>query len=117
MSFIRNRLLLMLYDKEAFHFTVSSATNNPSFFDYSNPLAIFGGRDALNSMIYSDLKKSPEFRNIPILNEELTDLERMIDNDSFGKNRDSFITEGEKNHAKVLAFLHKKVYDNNDIDF
>lgn len=118
LNLIRNRLLLMLQDREAFQYTVSSATNNSSGFDFMG-LSQFESRDTLYSMLYSDLKKSPLFTSIPVLNSTLIDIERKIDGNFFGqnKNRTALVSDGEKNHAKVLTFLQEKVYDNEDIDF
>lgn len=118
LNLVRNRLLLMLQDREAFQYTVSSAIDKGTglaFMGFSQ----FEGRDALLSMIYSDLKKSPALRTVPILNSTLEDLERKIDSGFFGqnKNRASVLADGEKNHTKVFTFLHEKVYDNEDIDF
>lgn len=59
-NLIRNRILVMLHDKEAFQYTVSSATNTSSGFDFMG-LSQFESRDALYSMIYSDLAKSTAF--------------------------------------------------------
>lgn len=117
-NLIRNRILVMLHDKEAFQYTISSATNTSSGFDFMG-LSQFESRDALYSMIYSDLAKSTAFTNIPMLNATLRDLERKIDNNFFGQNksRAAIASDGEKNHAKVLTFLREKVYDNADIDF
>lgn len=118
LNLIRNRILVMLNDREAFQYTVSSATNTSSGFDFMG-LSQFESRDALYAMIYSDLSKSPVFRSIPMLNATLADLERKIDNNFFGQNksRATIASAGEKNHAKVLSFLHEKVYDNADVDF
>lgn len=118
LNLIRNRILIMLNDREAFQYTVSSATNTSSGFDFMG-LSQFESRDALYTMIYSDLAKSPVFRSIPMLNATLADLERKIDNNFFGQNksRATVASDGERNHAKVLSFLHEKVYDNVDVDF
>lgn len=118
LNLIRNRILVMLHDKEAFQYTVSSATNTSSGFDFMG-FSQFESRDALYSMIYSDLAKSTAFTNIPMLNATLRDLERKIDSNFFGQNksRATVASDGEKNHDKVLTFLRKKVYDNADIDF
>ncbi|MGM9794965.1 MAG: hypothetical protein ACI3ZZ_01920 [Candidatus Aphodosoma sp.] len=118
LNLIRNRILVMLNDRDAFQYTVSSATNNSSGFDFLG-LSPFKSRDALYTMIYSDLAKSSIFKNIPLLNATLADLERKIDNNFFGQNKSRAIvvSEGEKNHTKVLTFLREKVYDNADIDF
>ncbi len=118
LNIIRNRLLLMLQDREAFQYTVSSATDKEvglAFMGFSQ----FESRDALYSMIYSDLKKSPAFWTIPVLNSTLRDIERKIDSGFFGQNKSqiSVAAEGEKNHTKVFTFLREKVYDNEDIDF
>lgn len=114
----RNRILVMLQDREAFQYTVSSATNTSSGFDFMG-LSQFESRDALLTMLYSDLVKSPAFRNIPMLNATLADLERKIDSNFFGQNKSRAIiaSDGEKNHNKVFTFLHEKVYDNADVDF
>lgn len=116
LNLIKNRILVMLNDREAFLYTVSSATNTSSGFDL---LSQFKSRDALYTMIYSDLAKSPAFRNIPLFDATLKDLERKIDNNFFGENkgRATVVSDGEKNHAKVLTFLHEKVYDNADVEF
>lgn len=118
LNLVRNRLLLMLQDREAFQYTVSSATDKGTGFGFMG-FSQFESRDALYSMIYSDLKKSPAFRTIPALNSTLIDLERKIDSGFFGQNksRASVAAEGEKNHKKVFTFLQEKVYDNEDIDF
>lgn len=118
LNLIRNRLLLMLQDLEAFQYTVSSATNKSSGFDFMG-LSQFESRDALYSMLYSDLMKSPLFKSIPVLKSTIVDIERKIDGNFFGqnKNRAALATDGEKNHTKVLTFLQEKVYDNEDIDF
>ena len=118
LNLIRNRLLIMLQDREAFQYTVSSATNKGGGFDFMG-LSQFESRDALLSMIYSDLSKSAAFRSIPILNSQFIDLERKIDSGFFGQNktRSSVAAEGQHNHSKVFTFLSDKVYDNEDVDF
>ena len=118
LNLIRNRILVMLNDRDAFQYTITSATNNSSGFDFMG-LSQFESRDALYTMIYSDLAKSSVFKNIPQLNATLADLERKIDNNFFGQNKSRaiIVSEGEKNHTKVLTFLREKVYDNADIDF
>lgn len=118
LNLIKNRVLLMLQDKEAFQYTVSSATNTTSGFDFMG-LSQFESRDALYTMIYSDLSKSPLLRNISVLNDAFVDIERKINSQFFGqnKNRASIITDGKNNHSKVLNFLYEKVYENDDIDF
>lgn len=118
LNLIRNRLLIMLQDKEAFQYTVSSATNKGGGFDFMG-LSQFESRDALLSMIYSDLSRSAAFRSIPILNAQFIDLERKIDSGFFGQNktRASVAAEGQNNHSKVFTFLSDKVYDNEDVDF
>lgn len=114
LSLIRNRLLVMLQDKEAFRYTVSSAIGENSAFDLMS-FRQFESRYAIDSMLYRDLSKSPIFRNIPILHDAFVDIERKIDNSR--KNRATIIVDGEKNHSMVLSFLLEKVYNNADIDF
>ena len=114
LNIIRNRLLVMLYDKEAFRYTISSAINKNSDFDFMR-LPQFKSNYALDTMIYSDLSKSPAFKNIPILHDACVDIERKIDNAH--KDRATIIADGEKNHSMVLTFLLEMVYDKKDIDF
>lgn len=118
LNLLRNRLLVMLQDKEAFQYTVSSAVKSSSDIT-SLVFSPFEGRDALYSMIYSDLSKSPALRNIPYLNEAYADIEKRIENKFFGRNKSctDIINDGNINHSKVLTFLHEKVYKHEDIEF
>lgn len=74
LNLLRNRILVMLQDKEAFQYTVSSAIDTSSGFDFMG-LSQLESRDTLYAMIYSDLAKSAAFKNIPMLNATLRDLE------------------------------------------
>lgn len=118
MNLIKNRIILMLQDREALQYTVSSAIETTSAFDFMR-LSQLHSRDALFTMMYYDLTLSPLFRNIPLFASTLNNLEAKIGNNFFGqdKSQASIKDEGKVNHSKVLAYLRKKIYENEDVDF
>jgi hypothetical protein len=117
-NLIKNRLFVMLQDKEAFQYTVSSVVNKDSGFDFMG-LSQFNSRDSLLKMIYADLSKATTLRNIPLLSSTFADLEKKISSDFFGtnKSKSDIIREGNNYHQEVLSYLREKVFTNKDIDF
>jgi hypothetical protein len=117
-NLVKNRLVTMLNDKEAFQYTVSSVVNKDSGFDFMG-MSQFHSRDALLKMIYADLTKSPALRSIPLFNSTFIDLENKINNNFFGQNqsKSDIVREGNKLHQDVISYLRDKVLVNEDIDF
>jgi hypothetical protein len=117
-NLIKNRLLVMLQDEEAFQFTVSSVVNKDSGFDFMG-FSQYNSRDTLLKMIYADLAKSTTLRSIPLLSSTYTDLEGKISDNFFGanKSKSDIIGEGNNYHQEVLSYLREKVFTNKDLDF
>ena len=115
---IKNRILSMTIDREAFQYTVSAAIGTNAAFDFMG-FSQFESRDAALKMLYKDLTLSPVFKNLPDFAEMLNDLEMKISNDFFGGHEtpDSIKAQGETNHSKVLSYLREKVYEEECLDF
>lgn len=123
-NLVKDRIILMLQDREALQYTIMSAIETTSMDDI-DPLGDFmilsqlRCRDALSKMIYHDLTLSPIFKDIPVFASTLYKLDVKISNNFFGQGQSqaSIKVEGRIIHAKVLSYLRKKIFEGADIDF
>lgn len=114
----KNRLLILMQHNEAFQYTVSSVVNKDSdWFNMSlNP---FKARDAMYKMEYYDLCVSPLLMQIDMFASQKKNLENKIRSEFFGRNETeiSIKQQGLALHQEVLAYLEKKVLEEQDLDF
>lgn len=117
-NLIKNRLLLMITNHEAFEYTVSSVVNKDQDF-FSMNLMPFQARDAMFKMEYADLSFNRALLSIDILASKYQDLQTKINSGFFGKEstNESIISSGKSLHEQVLTYLEHKVLDEGDIDF
>lgn len=117
-NLIKNRLLLMILNHEAFEYTVSSVVNKSQDF-MSMSMFPFEARDAMYKMEFADLLKSPQLLSIDMLAQKYYDLQNKISNQFFGPNQDNktIRDKGNSLHDEVLEYLERKVITNEDIDF
>lgn len=117
-NLIKNRLLLMILNHEAFEYTVSSVVNKSQDF-MSMSMFPFEARDAIYKMEFADLLKSPQLLSIDMLAQKYYDLQNKISNQFFGPNQDNktIRDKGNSLHDEVLEYLERKVITNEDIDF
>lgn len=114
----KNRLFIMIMNKDAFEYTVSSVVNEgKDFFELT--IFPFVARDSLFKMIYADFSVNPTLQRLEILNRIFMDLEAKVNSGFFGKNetKESIISSGKKLHNDVIMYLKNKVLKNTDIDF
>lgn len=114
----KNRLLIMILNKDAFEYTVSSVVNEgKDFFELT--IFPFVARDSLFKMIYADFSVNPTLQRLEILNRIFMDLEAKVNSGFFGQNetKESIIASGKKLHNDIVMYLKNKVLKNNDIDF
>lgn len=115
---ILTRLLVMLNNREAFEYTVSSVVNKDEgmLFMNMNP---FKARDAMFKMEYADLSKDSHLLSVDIFAQVYQDLRSKIQSGFFGQNKSelSIITEGRNLHKEVTEYLVNKILEENDIDF
>ncbi len=120
-NLVKNRLLLMILYHDAFEYTVSSAVNENSSHSMSLLFALdqFKARDALYTMVFSDLSRDSNLLSVGILKDKFNDLKRKIESDFFGegKTMSTIIQIGQRNHEKVLEYLEQKVLEDEDIEF
>lgn len=117
-NYVKNRLILMITNHEAFEYTVSSVVNKGQDF-FSMSMFPFTARDAMFKMEFADLSSNRALLSIDMLNSKYHDLSNKIASGFFGQNQTnvSIIEKGKSLHEEVLAYLEEKVIDNNDIDF
>lgn len=117
-NLVLTRLLVMLNNREAFKYTVSSVVNKDEgmFFMSMRP---FNARDALFKMEYADLSRDYRLLSVDIFMQAYQDLRSKIQSGFFGQSKSdiSIITEGRNLHQEVLDYLVNKVIEENDIDF
>lgn len=117
-NYYKNRLILMISNHEAFEYTVSSVVNKDQGWHLMS-LNPFKARDAMFKMEFADLSSNSALRNIGMLNSKFIDLRNKISSNFFGPNKSeqTIISEGEKLHDEILAYLENKVLEDGDIDF
>lgn len=115
---IKNRLLLMVTNHDAFEYTVSSVVNKDQDF-YAMSLAPFKARDAMFKMEFSDLSSNQALLSIGMLASRYKDLKDKIASGFFGQNETekSILSCGKNLHEQILAYLEKKVLEDSDLDF
>lgn len=120
MNLVKNRILLMVLNHEAFEYTVSSALNPSGGFNiFSMNLSALKARNMVFKMEFTDLLKSPQLLNVDILNQKYIELNSKIANGFFGSHEtNQTITDsGSELHQKVLSYLNNKVLKEEDINF
>lgn len=117
-NLVLTRLLVMLNNREAFEYTVSSVVNKNEDMMFMN-MGSFNARDALFKMEYADLSRDHRLLSVDIFAQAYQDLRRKIQSGFFGQSKSdvSIITEGKNLHKEVLEYLENKVIEENDIDF
>ncbi|MCM1311920.1 MAG: hypothetical protein NC206_01750 [Bacteroides sp.] len=112
------RLLVMLNNREAFEYTVSSVVNKEENIMFMN-MNPFKARDAMFKMEYADLSKDSRLLSVDIFMQTYQDLRSKIQSGFFGQNKSeiSIITEGRNLHKEVTEYLVNKILEENDIDF
>ena len=117
-NLLKNRLLLMLMNREAFEYTVSSVVNKDKSIMFIS-MSPFTARDAMFKMEYADLSKDPRLLSIDMLRTAKADLQNKINSGFFGNSQTerSIIAKGEEHHKEVLDYLVEKVIDDEDVDF
>lgn len=117
-NLLKNRLLLMISNHEAFEYTVSSVVRKDDDFMSYN-LFPFVARDAMFKMEFADLSKDSRLLNIDMLSNVYRDLRNKITSDFFGRNEtvDSIIKTGNQHHKEVLEYLEQKVIEEGDVEF
>ena len=117
-NLIKNRLVLMISNHEAFEYTVSSVVRKDDDFMSYN-LFPFTARDAMFKMEYSDLSSDSRLLGIDLLSYAYRDLGNKIVSGFFGRNatETSIIATGNQCHEDVLAYLENKVIVEGDIVF
>lgn len=119
-NLIKNRLIFMITNHEAFEYTVSSVVNLRGGYDiFSMNHSPFEARDSMFKMEFADLLKDSRLLNIDILRQRHMDLNNKISSGFFGSNETN---EGIRNtgidlHTKVLRYLNNKVVTEEDIYF
>lgn len=117
-NLVLTRLLVMLNNREAFEYTVSSVVNKDVGMMFMN-MGSFNARDALFKMEYADLSRDHRLLSVNIFVQAYQDLRNKIQSGFFGQSKSdvSIITEGRNLHKEVLDYLVNKVIEENDIDF
>lgn len=120
-NLLKNRLILMISNHEAFEYTVSSVVNKDTdvaWFD-SWIDSKFKPRNAMFKMEYADLSRDSRLLNIDMLSKLYRDLRSKIASDFFGKNETeaSILAAGNQHHKDVLDYLENKIIEEGDIDF
>lgn len=111
-NLLKNRLVLMITNQEAFGYTVSSVINKDSNLDYflfDNLTSPFKIRDAISNMEYADLSRDKRLLSIEMLSNTYKSISRYITDGAFGKNEteDSIIKAGNRYHKDILEFLER----------
>ena len=117
-NLVLTRLLVMLNNREALEYTVSSVVNKDEGMMFMN-MGSFNARDALFKMEYADLSRDHRLLTVDTFAQAYQDLMSKIQSGFFGKSKTdvSIITEGRKLHKEVLDYLVNKVIEEIDIDF
>ncbi|MBQ9675324.1 MAG: hypothetical protein IJV42_05290 [Bacteroidaceae bacterium] len=117
-NLLRNRLLLMIGNHEAFEYTVSSVVNDGEGIIYPN-FNPYKARNAMFKMEYADYSKDIRLPLIDMLSGRYIELKKLINNGHFGKNEteESIIESGNHLHKQILEYLENKVIEEGDIDF
>lgn len=117
-NYIKNRLLLMVTNHEAFEYTVSSVVNKDQDF-FAMSLTPFKARDAMFKMEFADLSSNQALLTIDMLASRYKDLKNKIASGFFGQNETetSILSCGKNLHEQILAHLEKKVLEDSDLDF
>ena len=117
-NLLKNRLVLMLTNREAFEYTVSSVVNKDEGIMFMN-LHAFAARDAMFKMEYADLSRDQRLQSIEMLASSKCDLRNKIQTGFFGNNKDesTIISEGDQLHKDILDYLINKVLKEENIDF
>lgn len=117
-NLILTRLLVMLNNREAFEYTVSSVVNKDEGMMFMN-MTPLKARDAMFKMEYADLSKDSHLLSVDIFMQAYQDLRSKIQLGFFGQNKSelSIITEGKNLHKEVTEYLVNKILEENDIDF
>lgn len=108
-NYIKNRLLLMVTNHEAFEYTVSSVVNKDQDF-FAMSLTPFKARDAMFKMEFADLSSNQALLTIDMLASRYKDLKNKIASGFFGQNETetSILSCGKNLHEQILAHLEKK---------
>ena len=114
---IKARIITMLVNQEAFRYTVSSVVNDYVSIVFME-MSFFKARDALFKMEFADLSRDKRLLGIEMFSKTYGELNEKISSNFFGKDlsADDIITEGNRLHEQVFAFIEKKVNDE-DINF
>lgn len=116
----RNRIMLLLTQSEALHWTIDSVINK----DVSvyNPMSFFhtfDAKDALLKMLYSDLSIDTSLMQNDILASKKHELDIKITTGSLGRDQtqESIIAKGKQHHHEICEYLKNKILIEQDIDF
>jgi hypothetical protein len=122
LNLYKDRLLMLQIGHEPFKYTVMSGLKltGGSFFGLHATLAPINARDAIYKMEIADLELHPAlYQQISLFNERKDELDEMIGREFFmpEKTRDSIIQSGVENHKKLLAYLDRRIIEEEDVDF
>lgn len=100
-NLVLTRLLVMLNNREALEYTVSSVVNKDEGMMFMN-MGSFNARDALFKMEYADLSRDHRLLTVDTFAQAYQDLMSKIQSGFFGKSKTdvSIITEGRKLHKE-----------------
>lgn len=117
-NLILNRLIIMLSNREALEYTVSSVVNKDIDLFMMN-MSQLRARDSLFKMEYADLLKDHRLLSVDLFANAFQNIKSKIQSGFFGRNETdaSIIKEGEELHNEITEYLRKKVLEDNDIDF
>ena len=117
-NLVLTRLLVMLNNREAFEYTVSSVVNKDEGMMFMN-MGSFNARDALFKMEYADLSRDHRLLSVNIFAQAYQDLRSKIQSGFFGQSKSdvSIIRQGRNLHKEVFEYLVNKVVEENDIEF
>lgn len=115
----RTRALLMIQNKDALFYTVSSVVNKGSSMFFDMGMGQFKVRDAIAKMMYADLLITPDCNSVELFASNKRDIERRIKSGTYGDNMDemTMVRQGLKHHVDICAYLNEKVLVEQDIDF
>lgn len=117
-NYIKDRLLLMVTNREAFEYTVSSVVNKDYHF-LDACWSPFKARDAMFKMEFADLSSNKALLSIDMLASIYNDLRDKIASGFWGQNETeaSVLSCGKNLHEQILVNLEEKVIENKDLDF
>lgn len=111
---IKNRILLVNENRYSFQYTVSEVVEEQSFGFFS----VNHSMECIQEMLISDLYANPilishddYFRQMKV------HYDNMIKNNSFGKDLNTLMINGQKHHEKIFSFLHDKLITELDFNF